>query len=119
MFKLKENKLQASVKRYDGSADRKKRNINLRKEKESKPLQDYDHRQQGQKYVDDINLLPLCWFEADRQILLPFSHRRVSEVDAEVGGGVDSQSASLMYHRVAGVETRLFLDLALCQEALC
>lgn len=51
-------------------------------------LQDYDHRQQGQKYVDDINLLPLCWFEADRQILLPFSHRRVSEVDAEVGCGV-------------------------------
>lgn len=69
--------------------------------------------------MDDINLLPLCWFEADRQILLPFSHRRVSEVDAEVGGGVDSQSASLMYHRVAGVETRLFLDLALFQEALC
>lgn len=31
MFKLKENKLQASVKRYDGSADRKKKKYKSQK----------------------------------------------------------------------------------------
>lgn len=36
----------------------------------------------------DINLLPPSWFEADRQILLPFSHRSVSEVIADVSCGV-------------------------------